>query len=79
MRSLIVGLFHGVISQSGSALSAGAVKPSPEKQLELFSRDLNCKMKNTQEMVKCLKEAPIENILKVQLEDMVKNNRYNKG
>ena len=54
------GLFHRVILQSGSALSGVAIINSPRQKTVDFAKTIGCTSTNSQELIECLRKAPVK-------------------
>jgi len=65
------GLFHNVISESGSGLHFWAVNQDPRKQALRFLKQLGCPADNKTEMVRCLKSANAYDIAEIHREVLV--------
>ena len=65
------GLFHSVISQSGTALTPWSLTRNPKEQAERFASGLNCPTDNTKAMADCLKKLPVDAILDYYIEARV--------
>lgn len=64
-------LFHGAITQSGSALGCNVVPPNPRKIVEEIGEQLNCTdLEDTKKLVQCLKDADAINILDAQSSEL---------
>ncbi|CAG7822768.1 unnamed protein product [Allacma fusca] len=57
------GLFQRAISQSGTALSPWVIRIEPAFPSRRFAEKLNCSTRNTQEMIACMKNLTMEEIL----------------
>uniref|UniRef100_A0A1B6C5A2 Carboxylic ester hydrolase n=1 Tax=Clastoptera arizonana TaxID=38151 RepID=A0A1B6C5A2_9HEMI len=64
MSPLSQGLFHGGISQSGSALCQWALHPPGSNRETAFrvGREFNCNTDNSEALMSCLREVPAYNI-----------------
>lgn len=58
------GLFHGIISMSGSPLMEFAIDHNPLDSTKRLAGYLNCSMENSQVLVDCLMERSAMNITK---------------
>ncbi|KAB0795801.1 hypothetical protein PPYR_09862 [Photinus pyralis] len=57
------GLFHRGISQSGSVLLPWAIQVGALKKAQKLAGLLNCKNSNTRDMVYCLKQIPVHELI----------------
>lgn len=62
------GLFHRAIMQSGSALSSWALAPNAISYAHELARKLGCPIQKSSELVDCMREKSVEDIMKVQLD-----------
>ena len=60
---LTKGLFHRAISQSGTSLANFAASGRKAEFTEELAEKLNCPTDNTGEMVKCLRQKPMQTLL----------------
>ncbi|XP_074603797.1 neuroligin-4, X-linked-like isoform X2 [Brevipalpus obovatus] len=61
------GLFSKVILMSGSALSSWALAPHAASYAKYLAKSVNCPNYDDSEMVKCLRERSVDELLKVDL------------
>ncbi|XP_041969162.1 venom carboxylesterase-6 [Aricia agestis] len=64
LSPLSKGLFHGVIAESGGALSPWALAPAPRRNAFLLGRELGIDTNNTAELLGYLRATPSELIVK---------------
>lgn len=57
-----------MILQSGSALSSWAVDEEPVKSAMIMAEILKCKSKEIKEVVKCFKEAEVDDLINAHVE-----------
>lgn len=62
---LFSGGASGVVAMSGTAVSQGAIDDKPANTVEEIAEQQGCPTVNVITMIKCLQNAPAENIIRV--------------
>lgn len=57
------GFFSGIIAMSGSVLSNFAIDKDPMSSTKAIAASNNCPTEDTPEMIRCLRELPVENLV----------------
>lgn len=65
----------GIVAMSGTAVSQGAIDDQPANTADAIAEEQGCPTVNTLTMIKCLQNAPVENIIRVS-KIQKKNNPY---